>query len=151
MTDFQRAKVYAWDKKFWPYLPARHMLTESSAQTLVDKWWDQYLGLPRPDSTGLSMASPTVVLRRGITHGFYSQLGGWGGRKKPHTIHLPDWAMFPEYLIHEVAHPLADNSIHGAEFVRVLIDLHGVAFGSDWRELERSAVKAGLKVAEVNA
>ena len=145
MSDFQRAKVYAWDKKFWPDTSNRIMLSESKAQSLVDKWWDQYLG------HNWLIDPPTVVLRRGITHGFYSRFGGPGGRKKPHSINLPDWAMFPEYLIHEVAHPLAANSIHGAEFVRVLIDLHGVAFGSDWRELERSAVKAGLKVAEVNA
>ena len=145
MRDFQRSRVYAWDKKFWPVNPsARHMLTESDAQRLVDKWWAQYMG------SG-SLNPPLVVLRRGINRGFYSRFGGLGGRKKPHSINLPDWAMFPEYLIHEVAHSLVVNIAHGAEFVRVLIDLHSVAFGSDWRELERSAVQAGLKVAEVNA
>lgn len=130
--DFQRSKVYRWERACVHHLLDHEVLSLDECRSLVEEvylWHDQ--------PTKIDGWSPPIVSDgRGRKH-------ACGSRD---VIKLPRWARHRTIVLHECAHGMTNDG-HGPEFVACYIRLLGRYVSMNEMDLCRSAHAAGLRVA----
>lgn len=116
MKDYQRSKVYKWERATLEQHAYNRKLTLQECQELVDDlvYWhyniDRYrYGAPK---------TPLVTDGRASRRARYDPI--------TYTIRLPKWTRTIHYVCHETAHAIVGNqrgNWHGPRFVQVFIDL----------------------------
>lgn len=130
MTDSQRSKVYAWEKT----LPTSKM-TMDEIKALADTVCKAY-----------QIETVNVGDGRRRRRGAYAH--------STHTIKLPVFSRHKSYVLHELAHAIAETMnneyiAHGPIFVRTMLDLHA-RFGEksfSMRKARSDARAARIKIA----
>ena len=130
--DFQRAKVYRWER-VCVHSETAPALSLEECRTLVEQ---VYVDRERPGRRR-GWAPPVVTDGRGRRHA--------GGSRE--VIKLPRWSRRRTIVLHECAHGLSADG-HGPAFMRAYIDLLVDFAGMDGEALERSALQARLRVAD---
>lgn len=130
--DFQRARVYRWER-VCVHSDTAPAMSLDECRALVEQ---VYVDRERPGRRR-SWSPPTVTDGRGRRHA--------GGSRE--VIKLPRWSRRRTIVLHECAHGLSDDG-HGPEFMRVYIDLLADFAGMDGDALLRSALQARLRVAD---
>lgn len=109
VRDFQRAKVYAWERKLMSDFGVVATLTLDECQELICKIAADH-----------GHEVPTVFEGRGTKVAYYSH--------PEHLIKLPEWARSQVIVCHEYAHSMHRHSqyfypAHGWQFMATYIDL----------------------------
>lgn len=135
MRDFQRSKVYAWERSL-PFWPGGADNATPKTMTLAECF-----SLVKRATRRYQVAMPAVRDGRGR-----SSASGSSRR-----INLPVWARNPAVVLHETAHCIDSargvSDKHGPIFVRLFIQLLATYAGQSERDLLRSARGFGLRVA----
>jgi hypothetical protein len=143
MRDFQRSKVYKWERSLpgwyeadvWISTSNNSAYRTSSGKPPIElakikefieiAWADYYVSSPPRVADGRRTRSAT------------------GSRWR---LSYPRWSRAPGVILHELAHAMS-NDKHGPIFVRVFISLMARYMDKNESELVRSAKAAGIKVA----
>lgn len=131
--DFQRAKVYRWERAHVHTMLRPSPLPLAECSDLVREvfyWYEKPL-------VTLGWAPPQVTDGRGRRH-------ACGSRD---VIKLPRWARQRTIVLHECAHGMASDG-HGPEFMARYIELLEEFASMDVTELVASARLAGVRVAK---
>ena len=170
VRDAQKGKVYIWEQHMvWDYdgnaqdvrRPVLHSapnpMTIDQSKELVERavrwWWRTWLqnrvqmGQAVPSELHNCPSIPTVRDGgRRRSKAYYRPLG--------HMISLPEWARYPEVILHECAHCILNqhgylgscDGGHGAYFLRIYIQLLKKFMGMNSKLLTRSARASGIEV-----
>lgn len=128
--DFQRTKVYRWERAHVHNLLDAELLSLDECRTLVRQ---AFLWRERP-AVRSSWSPPQVTDGRGRRHACGSRA----------VIKLPRWSRHSTIVLHECAHGMAADS-HGPEFVARYIELLVQFLKMDGHALHQSALAAGVK------
>jgi hypothetical protein len=135
MRDFQRSRLYAWERSLSIWWPAAddatpRTMTLAECSRLVERATRRY-----------GVATPPIADGRGTR---FAKGSSW-------RISLPTWARNLAVVLHETAHCIdAARDVddrHGPVFVRLYIQLLATYAGQNEAMLVKSARAAGLKVA----
>jgi len=126
MKDFQRSRVYAWERQEFEWDDS--MMTLEQCQRLVDEINNRFCigGLLVTDGRRCRNA-----------------LACYSSSK----IKLPKWARRKWVVLHEVSHFLAIGNKHGPDFVARYLDLLASYYKRDRDVLKASAIDSGVAVA----
>jgi hypothetical protein len=135
VRDFQRGKLYAWERGL--------------------SVWDSGGPNATPGPLSISecqrLAARASLRYRSSIPRVTDGRGARSARGSSSKISLPRWARTAPVVLHEAAHAIDNfrgvNDEHGPIFVRLFIQLLATYLGQDEAALVRSARAAGLKVA----
>ena len=157
VRDAQKGKVYLWERHMvWNYngnsryptlSSAPNPMTIDQSKELVEravKWWWRVT-----DEAHITPTRRVPRVRDGgrrRSKAYYRPLG--------HVISLPEWARYPEVILHECAHCILHqhgylgscDGGHGAYFLRIYIQLLKKFMGMNSKLLARSARASGIEV-----
>lgn len=133
--DSQVKKAYTWQREFYAGEDYGEQLSKTEAELLIGRIFSEH-GLPTPKVVHRMANSCSWVV---------------GGYSKP-EIRLAPWGLNTLTILHEAAHGIncyADytRAGHGAEWMRIFIDLIMKYNGDNGVVVLASAINAGLKVA----
>lgn len=133
MRDFQRSKLYRAERRHPLWKPAK-LMTQAEALEFVEKSWEIILG----DRTPLKAPKVVFSHKPGPALAYC-----WG-----HKIKLPEWAMYPMVIIHELSHISAAawtkegfQSSHGRDYAREYLRNVGLVFG--WEAADQLKARFG--------
>lgn len=125
-SDFQRSKVYLWERECELTFDDDEAMTLAECVAFVREVW-----------TAAGRQDPPPKVKDGRGRRRAASFGG--------AVALPRWARHAGVVLHELAHEMCPGEKHGPVFVRVYIDLAVRHMGEDAGRLEAAAAEAGVK------
>lgn len=142
LADYQRSKVYAWERKFFECVIAFDLQKTTNTALSLEEC-DAFLKM-----IFLKKRKPKIKDGRGARRASFCS----NGKKRGGFINLPKWARVRWVIVHEAAHAFMAHdrfaAHHGADFMRAYIDLIEKHFGIPKAFTEASAKASGLKIAD---